>query len=87
MLHLNPNLPSYKTQYLQGYGLASKSGISKKNMFSWLSTYLKVLLAFPFIRNSEVLKEIPKMYYVKYQGYKLCKHLESQRIGSNDERE
>jgi len=87
VLHLNPNLPSYKTQYLEGYGLASKSGISKKNMFSWLSTYLKVLLAFPFIRNSKVLKEIPKMYYVKYQGYKLCKHLESQRIGSNDERE
>jgi glycosyltransferase involved in cell wall biosynthesis len=88
VLHLHPNLPSYKTQYLEGYGLAKVKAISQKRiMFSWLSTYLKVLLAFPFIRNSEALKEIPKMYYVKYQGYRICERLEGQRIEGNDERE
>jgi hypothetical protein len=27
------------------------------------------------------------MYYVKYQGYRICKRLEGQRIEGNDERE
>ncbi|MEM2614343.1 MAG: glycosyltransferase [Nitrososphaerota archaeon] len=70
VLHLCKNLPSYRTQYLEGQGLAIVGDISGMRMlFSWLLTYPKVLLAFPYVRKVKLLSEIPKMYYVKYRGY------------------
>jgi len=70
VLHLNPNLPSYKTQYLEGYGLAKvKASSQKRILFSWLLSYPKSLFAFPYVRKSKALKELPRMYYIKYKGY------------------
>jgi glycosyltransferase involved in cell wall biosynthesis len=70
VLHLNQDLPKYKTQYLEGYGLAKLRAISQNRMLiSWLLTYPKVLLAFPFVRIAKSLSNIPKMYYIKYRGY------------------
>jgi glycosyltransferase involved in cell wall biosynthesis len=70
VLHLNRDLPNYKTQYLEGYGLAKLTAISQNRMLiSWLLTYPKVLLAFPFVRIAKSLSNIPKMYYIKYRGY------------------
>ncbi|MGB9614935.1 MAG: hypothetical protein ACPL3B_05505, partial [Fervidobacterium sp.] len=70
VLHFHRDLPSYKTQYLEGYGLAKVRAISQKGMLiSWLLTYPKSLLAFPYVRKVALLYENPKMYYIKYQGY------------------
>jgi glycosyltransferase involved in cell wall biosynthesis len=70
VLHLNPNLPSYETQYLEGYGLAKVKALPKSRMIiSWLLTYPKTLVAFPYIRKIALLNEIPKLYYTKYLGY------------------
>ena len=70
VLHLNQDLPNYKTEYLEGYGLAKLRAISQNRMLiSWLLTYPKVLLAFPFVRTAKSLSNIPKMYYIKYRGY------------------
>ena len=40
-----------------------------KMIFSWLLTYPKSLIAYLYIRKRLLLKEIPKMYYIKYLGY------------------
>jgi len=70
VLHLNQDLPNYKTEYLEGYGLAKLGAISQNRMLiSCLLTYPKVLLAFPFVRTAKSLSNIPKMYYIKYRGY------------------
>jgi glycosyltransferase involved in cell wall biosynthesis len=70
VLHFHRDLPSYKTQYLEGYGLAKVKAISQKRMLiSWLLAYPKSLIAFPYVRKVTLLYENPKMYYVKYQGY------------------
>jgi glycosyltransferase involved in cell wall biosynthesis len=70
VLHFHRDLPSYKTQYLEGYGLAKLKAISQKRMLlSWLLVYPKSLIAFPYVRNVKLLYENPKMYYIKYQGY------------------
>jgi glycosyltransferase involved in cell wall biosynthesis len=70
VLHFHRDLPSYKTQYLEGYGLAKVKAISQKRMLiAWLLAYPKSLIAFPYVRKAPLLYENPKMYYVKYQGY------------------
>jgi glycosyltransferase involved in cell wall biosynthesis len=69
VLHLNQDLPNYKTQYLEGCGLAKLRVISQKRMLiSWLLTYPKALLVFPYAHTITLL-DIPKMYYIKYRGY------------------
>ena len=83
VLHLSQNLPSYKTQYLEGMGLAKVRAVSQKRMLiSWLLTYPKSLLTFPYVRKTKSLKELPKMYYIKYQGY--LDALKSVRIKENE---
>ncbi len=86
VLHLSQNLPSYKTQYLEGYGLAKVRAISQNRMLiSWLLTYPKSLLTFPYVRKTKSLKELPKMYYIKYQGYSdALKVFESKKKREND---
>jgi glycosyltransferase involved in cell wall biosynthesis len=70
VLHFHRDLPSYKTQYLEGYGLAKVKAISQKRMLiSWLLTYPKSLFAFPYVRKVALLYENPRMYYIKYQGF------------------
>jgi len=70
VIHFNKDLPNYKTQYLEGYGLAKVKAIPQKRMLlSWILTFPKSLLAFPYVREAKLLTELPKMYYVKYQGY------------------
>jgi len=70
VLHLAPNLPSCQTEYFEGYGLAIVKAISKQRMLaSWLLTYPKSLLIFPYVRTKKALSEIPRMYYLNYKGY------------------
>lgn len=70
VLHLNKNLPTYKTYYLEGYGLAKVNALSKiKMLTSWLLTYPKTLITFPYVKKIELLSNVPKMYYIKYLGY------------------
>jgi glycosyltransferase involved in cell wall biosynthesis len=68
--HVSPALPSLRTNYLEGRGMAVVGAISKTRMLaSWLLTYPKCLFALPYVRNRELLIEIPRMYFVKYKGY------------------
>lgn len=70
VIHFNRNLPSYKTQYLEGYGLAKVRATSQMKMLtSWILTYPKSLFAIPYVREIKLLTELPKMYYIKYRGY------------------
>lgn len=70
VLHLHKDLPDYRTQYLEGCGLAKTRAISQRRMLlSWLFTYPYSLIALPFVRKTALLREIPKMYYIKYLGY------------------
>jgi glycosyltransferase involved in cell wall biosynthesis len=68
--HFHRDLPSHRTQYLEGYGMAKVRSISGKRMLvSWLLTYPKSLLTLPYVRNINLLGEVPKAYYIKYRGY------------------
>ena len=70
VLHFHRDLLNYKTQYLEGYGMAKVRDIPRTRMiFSWLLTYPKSLIAYLYIRKTLLLKEVPKMYYMKYLGY------------------
>jgi len=70
VLHLHRDLPSYRTQYLEGYGMAVVKAISKERMLaSWLLTYPKSVLALPYVRNVNLLRNVPRTYYIKYKGY------------------
>lgn len=69
--HFHRDLPSYKTQYLEGFSMAKLNVISHRRMLvAWLLTYPKSLLSLPFVRDFRILKEIPKIYYFKYKGFK-----------------
>ena len=68
--HLSSKLPSLQTDYLEGYGLATVKSLSKQHLLaSWLLTYAKSLMIFPYVRTQKVLEQMPKMYYLKYRGY------------------
>lgn len=68
--HFHRDLLSYITQYHEGYGMATVKAVYAKRMFtSWLLTYPKSLFLFPYVRKFDLLKEIPKTYYIKYLGY------------------
>ncbi|MEM2742275.1 MAG: glycosyltransferase family A protein [Nitrososphaeria archaeon] len=70
VLHFNRNLSMPNTYYLEGHGLAKMKLLSKtKMLISWLSTYPKTILAFPYVSKIKLLSDVPKMYYYKYLGY------------------
>lgn len=70
VLHFNRTIVDYKTQYLEGYGLAKVRAMSKERvLISWLLTYPKALLTLPYTQELAVLREIPKMYYFKWKGF------------------
>lgn len=68
--HFSHGLPSYKTQYLEGYGMAIVRAVSRKRLLAaWLLTHIKLLLTFPYVRDIKAVSTIAKAYYIKYKGY------------------
>jgi hypothetical protein len=79
VLHFNRHLPSYQIQYLEGYGMAMIKSVSRNRMLiAWFLTYPKSLITLPYVRNLNLLRDVPKMYYIKYRGYIDAVH---QRLG------
>jgi glycosyltransferase involved in cell wall biosynthesis len=75
VLHFNPSLADFRTQYSEGYGMAMVRAISRERMLaSWILTYPKCLFTLPSVRDMNVLTQIPKMYYIKYKGYMDARH-------------
>jgi glycosyltransferase involved in cell wall biosynthesis len=81
VLHFHRDLPTYKTQYLEGYGMAKVGATSHNRMLlSWLLTYPKSLIAYLYVREGQLLTEVPKMYYIKYLGYRHAEKCSAQRL-------